>query len=247
MRQDRHVVWAGALCLATVLATVLYYRGMPGVELDPDTPAYLNVAHQIASQGVFVDPARLPGYPVVVCIIFWLISLSAQSSEAIILRHPIEYLGDSFSLMWASLAADQPYRPLPHNAWSSLWGWTASAIQHALVAFPVAACLWWALLLSLPGFRKRRRPHIIQAVAASRINIAALAVVALLAAYGLAVTTLGGYIMYERLHTPFDPLLIVVIWATLIALWSLARQYFTRRTHPAAPAPLPSEATGTRA
>src|SRR5262249_5831684 len=38
--------------------------------LDPDTPAYLNQARHILDAGDFVDPARLPGYPTFIAVLF---------------------------------------------------------------------------------------------------------------------------------------------------------------------------------
>lgn len=50
--------------------------------------------------------------------------------------------------------------------------------------------------------------------------VEALAVVCFICLYELAVTTLGGYSDYDyaRIHIPFDPLLIVVIWGSVLAV-----------------------------
>jgi hypothetical protein len=48
-------------------------------------------------------------------------------------------------------------------------------------------------------------------------SVQAMGAMVLLVLYGLVLTTLGGYGSYMRLHTPFNPLLIVIIWGFLLA------------------------------
>lgn len=69
-RGPRYVAWGGLLLMLTALVTILYYANAPQPEIDPDTPAYLGQAHQMLAAGHFVDPARLPGYPALIALIF---------------------------------------------------------------------------------------------------------------------------------------------------------------------------------
>ncbi len=66
----RYAPFGLALALLTILALALYYSQTAVVVRDPDTPAYLAVAHHIARQGKLVDDTRLPGYPLLLLIVF---------------------------------------------------------------------------------------------------------------------------------------------------------------------------------
>ncbi len=50
--------------------TIFYYANAPYPGIDPDTPAYLTQAGHILDAGRFVDPARLPGYPTMIALLF---------------------------------------------------------------------------------------------------------------------------------------------------------------------------------
>lgn len=70
------------------------------------------------------------------------------------------------------------------------------------IGFPLCAGAWIFLLC-------RRRT-------ACLASVQAMGVLVLLVLYGIVVTTLGGYGSYTRLHMPFDPLLILVLWGSLL-------------------------------
>lgn len=128
-------------------------------------------------------------------------------SVAIIRQHPLEYLVRSTPLAIESLSASVPFRPLaPNGAFASpLAALTAlaQALMWTFIVFPALALFWWGVLLLGPP--AARRSFVVEVMAA----------LSLLAFYDLALTTLGGYIYYPRLHTPFDPLLIVVVWGSI--------------------------------
>jgi len=63
-----------------------------------------------------------------------------------------------------------------------------------------------------------------------------MAALALLAAYGLALSALGGYIYYPRLHTPYAPLLLAVGWGALLGF--LPRRAGTQSVERKAAAPV---------
>lgn len=71
-RGARYLAWGGLLLALTSLVTICYYANVPHPEIDPDTPAYLGQARHILDGGRFVDPARLPGYPTMVALLFLL-------------------------------------------------------------------------------------------------------------------------------------------------------------------------------
>ncbi|HLY31482.1 MAG TPA: hypothetical protein VKQ36_10665, partial [Ktedonobacterales bacterium] len=71
-RGARYSLFGAALTLLTILVVVVYYMHTPAVMDDPDTPAYLAVAHRIMTRGQLVDDARLPGYPLLLALVFTL-------------------------------------------------------------------------------------------------------------------------------------------------------------------------------
>ncbi|MDE3229493.1 MAG: hypothetical protein KGO05_06405 [Chloroflexota bacterium] len=72
-RGQRAALWGAALLALTIAAVVLYYHATPSVILDPDSPAYLRVARTIMAGGGLVDPSRLPGYPLLISLV-WLVA-----------------------------------------------------------------------------------------------------------------------------------------------------------------------------
>ncbi|MEO7001455.1 MAG: hypothetical protein ABI068_06610, partial [Ktedonobacterales bacterium] len=72
-REHRYYLPFGALvALLTSIVVATYYAHMPASQPDPDTIAYVNAAHHIASYGQLVDAARLPGYPFFIALVFLL-------------------------------------------------------------------------------------------------------------------------------------------------------------------------------
>lgn len=126
---------------------------------------------------------------------------------AIMKTHPLEYVAHSAPLAIQSLSASEPFRPLaahgPNAAWLAPLTALARLLMWLLAVFPLAALCWWGLLLAGPTAVRRS------------LLVEGMAALSLLALYDLALTTLGGYIYYPRLHTPFDPLVIVVVWGSV--------------------------------
>lgn len=96
-RGARYAPFGIALGTLSALVTVAYYANRPGLQLDPDTAAYVMDAHRIMSGGGLVDPARLPGYPLLMAL-----------ALALCLRHPRER---SFWLVAVALLALFMTRP----------------------------------------------------------------------------------------------------------------------------------------
>lgn len=138
------------------------------------------------------------GYPPITPHYF---ALLGEYGSAIIREHPLEYLGHSAPLALQSLAIVAPFHPVPPNPLLSLLDPISATVIGSLVLFPLLALLWWGLLV-----RTQSRVS---------LSVEIMAALALLGFYGLALTTLGGYIYYPRLHTPFAPLLIAVVWGSI--------------------------------
>ncbi|HEV8194856.1 MAG TPA: hypothetical protein VGP82_25670 [Ktedonobacterales bacterium] len=134
-------------------------------------------------------------------------AFAADYARAIIVRHPVEFLVKSVPTALGSLvnfyyqSRVAPQGPL---------GGPLLAIQffhrqlfRLNVLFPVIAGAWLLLL-----FRRRT---------ACLRPVQMMGAIVLIAVYGLVLTTLGGFDAYMRYHTPFNPLLILIIWATVVA------------------------------
>jgi len=124
---------------------------------------------------------------------------------AVIEHHLLEFLAKSLPIALTSLteidAAPliEPEKPFGRVLASletssrSLYGWNS--------LFPACAIIWIFLL-----FWRRT---------ASRTTVQAMGALVLIALYGLCITTLAGYIDYDRLHTSFNPLLLLIIGCTI--------------------------------
>ena len=146
-------------------------------------------------------------------------ALAGDYALAIIEGHPLEYLWHSVLLARDSLATTELFRPAPHTPAIDALQWLASAIMRSLVWFPLLALLWWVVAA-------RPRDDL---SAVGRESAEMMGALALVAFYGLAITTVVGYIYYGRLHTPFDPLLIAVVWGSaLLAVVSLVERVALR-------------------
>lgn len=146
-------------------------------------------------------------------------ALAGEYALAIIKQHPLEYLGHSIVLGRDSLSTTEPFRPTPHTPVLGALQWLADSVMRSLVWFPLLALLWWILAARSRG----------KTPGAGKESAELMGALALIAFYGLAITTLGGYIYYGRLHTPFDPLLITVVWGSvLLVVATLAEQIAPR-------------------
>ena len=160
-------------------------------------------------------------------------ALAGEYSTAIITAHPLEYLAKSLPLVAQLLTDTTPFRPLARQRafWPlllALDGLSRLAFVALLALFPLGALSWW--------WRLRR------ATADDHLLVETMAALALLAAYGLALSALGGYIYYPRLHTPYAPLLLAVGWGALLGL--LPRRAGTRSVERRAAAPVISRRAG---
>jgi hypothetical protein len=141
-------------------------------------------------------------------------ALAGEYSTAIITRRPGEYLAKSVPVARQVLVSATPFLPIASSGPSAPWLLPlddfSQLVVGSLIAFPFAALFWWLLLVRSAG-----RSYTIEAMGA----------LALVGFYGLAVTALGAYVYYARLHTPYAPLLILVIWGTVAIGIAKALQY----------------------
>jgi hypothetical protein len=149
-------------------------------------------------------------------------AVAAAYALAVIERHPIEFLGRSIPVLFTSSSpgyTQDDFRTIsaiqPRGPFGPLLGVldaVSIGIYASYIVFPLVAVFWLALLFLR---RSQRGP--------SGDRVEAAAVVALLGLYALVITTLGGYGDYARIHTSFDPLMLVVIWGSLLTLISRGR------------------------
>lgn len=135
-------------------------------------------------------------------------ALAGKFSQTIIEHHPVEFLVKSVPVFFSSLTIyyDEsrivpggPFgKPLSwlHTLYRAFYGWNILFLPFAVI---------WLLLLCLSRTRQLFTEQTIGAII-------------LLSLYGLITTTFGAYRDYDymRIHTLFDPLLILVISGTLM-------------------------------
>ncbi|MFL5628072.1 MAG: hypothetical protein ACJ788_21035 [Ktedonobacteraceae bacterium] len=139
-------------------------------------------------------------------------ALAGAYAQAIIERHPVEFLAKSIPFALSSLSyiwLDDPVAP------AGLFGPLLVWLQSMLIGlytwnqlFPLCAAVWLLLLCW------RRTGGL--------LAVQAMVVVVLLVLYGVILTTVGGFEDYMRLHLPFSPLLSLVVWGSLLTGLRLA-------------------------
>src|SRR5258705_38915 len=67
---NKYYSFAGVLLFLTTLLVLAYYMNHPRPDLDPDTPEYLSIAQRIQTQGQLIDPHRLPGFSLLITLVF---------------------------------------------------------------------------------------------------------------------------------------------------------------------------------
>ncbi|GLV60525.1 hypothetical protein KDH_73440 [Dictyobacter sp. S3.2.2.5] len=139
-----------------------------------------------------------------------------EFARAIILRHPLEFGLKTVPMLFASLTSYYPVSTLPPPPGAIQHGWIEQVVNALLtfhrllyacnILFPCCALLW-LILLCWP--RTRRLP------AVQGMGLLSLAVL-----FAWTLTTLGGYFLSDlmRVHTVFDPLIILIVWGTILAI-----------------------------
>jgi hypothetical protein len=162
---------------------------------------------------IFADPALLRDHH----------NLAATYGRTVILHRPVEFIADTIPLLFDSLRATDSKRPIVANgpfsgvllALQAL----AALAQYTLLLFPFIVIAWWGRLIYLFRFRLRRPDTLTVAMAG----------LSLICAYDLAITTLSVYTQYSRMNAPIDPLMLIVVWGTIISVGSRLARRFSRR------------------
>src|SRR5579859_340156 len=69
-RTSTFIIFPALLVLITLCVTVIYYLNLPQPGMGPDSFEYLDLAQRIATHGQLVDPHRLPGFPLLITLVF---------------------------------------------------------------------------------------------------------------------------------------------------------------------------------
>jgi len=133
-------------------------------------------------------------------------ALAGEYARSIIEHHPIEFLAKSVPVAVLSLK-NFYYESLvaPQGPFGGPLLWIQALyrlVYRFTISFPVFAGAWIFFLF----WRRTARLHSVQA----------MGVIVLITLYGWVVVTLSGYSGYIRYHTPFYPLLILIIWGGLL-------------------------------
>lgn len=142
-------------------------------------------------------------------------ALADAYTTAIVEHHPIEYVLKTIPVTFSSLTAyEEDSIILPQGPFGKQLLILENTSFKAMVLyrfFPVFALVWLGLLL-WPRTKRSQRVEVMGALS-------------LISLYELVLTTTGGYESYGRLHTAFDPLMLVVIFGSLL----LGLTYLARR------------------
>ncbi len=171
------------------------------------SPEYMQESHQLSMCVAHIDTDP---YHVLPCVPSLSRNYNARAgvfARDVIIHHPVEFLIKSTLVFFPSLTTYYDNYPLDRTGryeWALGW---LKALQHWLynvnVLFTPCAIAWFVLLL----WRRTRKQQVVRD----------MGVIVLVVFYALAITTSGGYRFddYMRVHTVFDPLLILMIWASL--------------------------------
>ncbi|GCE24080.1 hypothetical protein [Dictyobacter kobayashii] len=175
---------------------------------DPSNPQYVAITHMLDSDGKknIHDPYFIMGRQPA----FFADNLStiAKYSEYIILHHPKTFILKTVPLFFSSLTA---YAQESGITTTAIFAHPLSILHQASYIFyssnglfPLFALFWLALFC----FKRYRQKPIVQI----------MGLLILICIYGIVLTTTGGYRDYDymRIYVLFDPLLIIIIWGTLL-------------------------------
>ena len=145
-------------------------------------------------------------------------AISSQYANAVIITHPLEFGLKTIPLLFTSfnqLYAYEQLDPQGHLYTPLRFIEVVSAgDQQSFRLFPFWALAWFGLLF----WRRTRRWR----------SLGMMWAVLLLAAYDLLLTSVGAYDDYMRFHIPFDPLVTLVVWGSVLMGLALCEPYILR-------------------
>lgn len=180
---------------------------------DPSNPQHVEIAHTLdryLKQGIW-DPYFIMAHEPK--LFGNNVSEPAKYAEYIILHHPKTFILKTTPLFFSSLTAySQESRVVPEGALAqplSVLHEASYLLYFANGLFPLCALLWICFFY----FKNHRQNPIVQA----------MGLLILICVYGIVLTTAGGYRDYDymRIYVLFDPLLIIIIWGSLLLGLSL--------------------------
>lgn len=129
-------------------------------------------------------------------------------SLSIILHHPITYVRKTIPLLFSSLSvfAQESHVSSTGLFAAPLYLWqSASRVFHSSDIFAPLAAIFWLCALCIKQVRRQ-------------LSAQALGFIILLCTYGIIITAVGGYrdIDYMRIHVLFEPLIIILLWGTIL-------------------------------
>ncbi|MBE3560742.1 MAG: hypothetical protein IMW89_16205 [Ktedonobacteraceae bacterium] len=204
-----------------VNALTNHYTGMTAIEnfnwmgkvlqynmLDKAPPEYAVVSQKLAYYVKHIDGDPYHVLPQVPELAQDNFSPAGRLARSIILHHPFEFLLKSVPYFFASLTCYYDIYPVamsgPYGVLLSYIKTVYRLLYNINILFPFCALTW--LVLFCWRYTK------------SRQVVLEMGALVLLILYALIITTLGGYRLddYMRVHTVFHPLLILVIWSSLL-------------------------------
>lgn len=145
-------------------------------------------------------------------------AISGQYANAVITTHPLEFGLKTIPLLFTSfnqLYAYESLDPQGHLYTPLRFIEVVSAgVQQSFRLFPFLVFVWFGLLF----WRRTRRWRSMEMVWA----------IMLLAVYDLLLTSVGAYDDYMRFHIPFDPLVTLVVWGSVLMGLALCEPYILR-------------------
>ena len=171
------------------------------------SPEYLQESHQLSICVAHID---IDPYHVLPCVPSLSRNYNARAgafARDVIIHHPVEFSLKSTLAFFPSLTTYYDNYPSDRTGrYEWALGWlkaTQRWLYNVNALFTPCAIVWFVLLLR----RKTRRQQVTRD----------MGVIVLVVFYALAITTLAGYRFddYMRVHTVFDPLLILIISTSL--------------------------------
>lgn len=133
-------------------------------------------------------------------------------STAIIVRHPVEFVAKTVPLYIDMANAYRYWSHIDHSGrfakYLLLLQPFSTGVHATYWLFSLVGILWLALFFWRPTSR--------------RDDVAAMSGLALLAFYEMALVALGSYGLADmaRIQVPIDPILLVIVWVTLLSVFA---------------------------
>jgi hypothetical protein len=173
-------------------------------EASPQYAAIVQVADPFVKQGGW-DPNQLVKLYPPLSHPYW--TPGGDYAQSIILHHPLQFLVDTIPVLFTSSKGYSSASPIlgqgPFAGPLAALDAVSSDVYRTYEAFLLFVALWVGLLIW--GRTKRL------------LSVEMMGAMVLLAVYELVSTSVGGYVQYWRLHIPFDPLMTLIIWGTVLA------------------------------